>query len=190
MAISPIGFSPARNMLRVSSAEPAKKTGKFRNTNRRRVRDVTKVEKQHKKQPRLFRIRSVQMTARNQRHVAKHIQSQMLRSLSDWHGFIDSLPELEDLDDAYLFVLDSIHQSSYLYPKDIHKKLNDYLEKVALHVNSSRSLEVNASIVQLLITKDNVISNLMTLLNLCRQYEQRKLKLKNSNNDGTDGTEK
>lgn len=178
MAIAPINFAQTRYVQRVSATESSKKTTQFGQANSRRVRDVTKVEKQLKKQPRLFRIRAVQMTSRNQRHLARHIQAHMLRALSDWHGFIESLPEIDQLDDAYLFVLHSVYQSQHLYPKDVYKQLSGYFEKLALHFKNTPELEVNASVVQQLITKDNVISNLMAILNLCRRYDQRKVKLK------------
>ncbi|EKT64609.1 hypothetical protein [Providencia burhodogranariea] len=178
MAIAPINFAQTRYVQRVSATESSKKTGQFDQGKPRRVRDVTKVEKQLKKLPRLFRIRSVQMTSRNQRHLARHIQGHMLRALSDWHGFIESLPEIDQLDDAYLFVLHSVYQSQHLYPKDVYKQLSGYFEKLELHFKNTPELEVNASVVQQLITKDNVISNLMAILNLCRRYDQRKVKLK------------
>ncbi|EMA4781814.1 hypothetical protein U3C50_001528 [Providencia rettgeri] len=177
MAIAPI-LTQTRYVLRVSEVDSPKKTDEFGKTNARRVRDVTKVEKQLKKQPRLFRIRAVQMSGRNQRHLARHIQGHMLRALTDWHGFIDGLPEVEQLDDAYLFVLHSVYQSKHLYPKDVYNKLSSYFEKLEVCLDNMPELEANAQLAHQLLTKDNVISNLMAILNLCRRYEQRKIKLK------------
>ncbi|EKT60077.1 hypothetical protein [Providencia sneebia] len=127
------------------------------------------------------------MSSRNQRHLARHIQGHMLRALTDWHGFIESLPEIEQLDDAYLFVLHSVYQSQHLYPKDVYNKLSVYFEKMALHFKNTPELEVNSSLINKLITKDNVISNLMAILNLCRRYEQRKVKLKRRNKQSDNG---
>lgn len=178
MAIAPIIYSQSRFVQRVSSTESSNKPNQFGNMNSRKVRDITKVEKQQKKQPRLFRIRAVQMSSRNQRHLARHIQGHMLRALTDLHGFIESLPEIEQLDDAYLFVLHSVYQSQHLYPKDVYNKLSVYFKKMALHFKDSPEIEVNSSLINKLITKDNIISNLMAVLNLCRKYDQRKVKLK------------
>ncbi|OCQ52847.1 hypothetical protein Ppb6_01906 [Photorhabdus australis subsp. thailandensis] len=179
MAILPTSFSQFRGIRAISSPESPSRATEHKLNDKgkiRRVRDIKSAERLAKKRPKLFRIRSVQSTRRNQRDFARRVNGDLLRAISDWHGYVDQLPEPEELDDATLFVVQSAYHSRYLYPKDVYEKLSVYLEK--LEMNTDDLLEVDAELIQNLLARDNVISDLMTLLNLCRCYEKHKVRLK------------
>ncbi|MBW5812561.1 hypothetical protein H0I61_11330 [Yersinia kristensenii] len=175
MLIPQISFIQPRNVQRVSPAESAKKL-REKSSRLRRVRDIKSAGRLDQKRPRVFRIRSVQTAGRNQQNFARHLHGQFLRAISDWHGYCNQLPAPEALDDVNLFVIQSVYHSSYLYPKEVFQALNGYFDKVA--VTSDYLLEVDAMLIKKLMTKDNIITELMALLDICRSHEQHKVKLK------------
>ncbi|HHL2502290.1 TPA: hypothetical protein ACQ301_004420 [Yersinia enterocolitica] len=117
----------------------------------------------------------MQTVSRNQ-HFPRHLHGQFLRAMSDWHGYLDQLPGPEALDDSHLLVIQSVYHSSYLYPKEIYEALIGYFDKI--EVTPDYLLEVDATTIKKLMTKDNVITELMLLLDICRCFEQKKIKLK------------
>lgn len=183
MSISSISLPQQRFVQRVSSSEAVKKGGKFSHKVKRlRVRDVKKVAKQFKQNR--FSIRTVQMTARNQRHAASQIHYYIMMGIYHPLDFIDKLPPFERLDEAHIFVLHSIYKSPHLYSEEVYKKLSCYFEQLATHLDSEHHLKINAKTVQQLMVKENSILNLMTLLNVCRQFERGQLRFKeNISND-------
>lgn len=166
-----ISISIPQRAERVSDISPVKKArddGKFK-----RVRDVKHIEKRQRKYPRIFRVRRKAMTPQNQRHFAKLLNSYQLKALRDWQGFSESLPETERLNDAQVFILQTVQQSPHLYPDVVKRSLRKYSNQLAAFHDDN---EPSSEALQHLIAYDHYLAGLLSLLVLCRRYDRARKK--------------
>lgn len=134
----------------------------------KRVRDVRHIDKRQRKYPRIFRVRRREMTPQNQRQFVKLLNSYQLRALRDWQGFADALPSVESLSDAQLFVLQSVQQNPYLYPSS-EETLHQYKHVLATF---NDDFEPSSEALQQLVAYDHYLEGLLSMLVLCRSYDQ------------------
>ncbi|EKH9200316.1 hypothetical protein HJ107_23310 [Vibrio parahaemolyticus] len=154
----------AERVADVSPVKQARDDGKFK-----RVRDVKHIEKRQRKYPRIFRVRRKAMTPQNQRQFVKLLNSYQLRALRDWHGFSESLPDESSLNDAQVFILQTVQQSPHLYPVSVKKILGKYSNQL---VKTNDGNEPSSETLQQLVAYDHYLEGLLSLLVLCRRYDQ------------------
>ncbi|OOQ67606.1 hypothetical protein C1S86_23480 [Vibrio parahaemolyticus] len=177
-----ISISIPQRAERVSDISPVKKArddGKFK-----RVRDVKYIEKRQRKYPRIFRVRRKAMTPQNQRQFVKLLNSYQLRALRDWQGFFDSLPDAESLNDAQVFILQAVQHSQHLYPASVKKSLGKYSKQLA-KLNDDN--EPSSETLQQLVAYDHYLEGLLSLLVLCRRYDQANKKPQRCNDNHQEG---
>ncbi|HAS6480709.1 TPA: hypothetical protein GRR64_24455 [Vibrio parahaemolyticus] len=177
-----ISISISQRAERVADVSPVKQArddGKFK-----RVRDVKHIEKRQRKYPRIFRVRRKAMTPQNQRQFVKLLNSYQLRALRDWHGFSESLPDESSLNDAQVFILQAVQQSSHLYPTSVKKILEKYSKQLA---KLSDDNEPSSETLQQLVAYDHYLEGLLSLLVLCRRYDQASKKPQRCNDDHQEG---
>ena len=158
---------------RVHDVTPTKQTREESQT--KRVRDVKQAEKRTKKNPRLFRIRRKPMTPQQQRQFAKMLNSYQVKALRDWQGFSGALPDKAQLNDAQLFILQAANHCQHLYPASLRKKMKQYLESLG---ELGDEMEADSEALQQLVAYEHYLEGLLSMLVLCRKYDQRERKYK------------
>lgn len=135
----------------------------------KRVRDVKHIEKRQRKYPRIFRVQRKTMTTQNQRHFAKLLNGYQLKALHDWRSFAEQLPDSEHLNDAQVFILQSVLHSQSLYPVSVKKTLTKYSKVIG---KQSVDIEPSSKILQQLVAYEYYLEGLLSMLVLCRRYDQ------------------
>lgn len=178
-----ISISISQRTERVSDTAFGKRT--HGDNKLKRVRDVKHIDRRQRKYPRIFRVRRKEMTPQNQRQFVKLLNSYQLRALRDWQGFADALPSEELLSDAQLFVLQSVQQNPHLYPSSLKKTLHQYKQVLS---TLSDDIEPSSETLQQLVAYDHYLEGLLSMLVLCRSYDQTSQKARCHSNEHQEHT--
>ncbi|EEY72190.1 hypothetical protein VHA_001288 [Grimontia hollisae CIP 101886] len=140
----------------------------------KRVRDVKESEKQEKKRHRIFRIRKTPMTPQQQRQFARLLNSYQLRAMRDWYSFSSQI-DTNSLNDAQLWILLAANQSQHLYPKSVRKQIKQFLASANIDTAQLES-QPDSEAVQQLIAYEHYLEGLISMLVLCRRFDEREKK--------------
>lgn len=140
----------------------------------KRVRDVSGSEKQEKKRHRIFRIQKTPMTPQQQRQFARLLNSYQLRAMRDWYSFSSQI-DTNSLNDAQLWILQAANQSQHLYPKSVRKQIKQFLASANIDTAQLES-QPDSDAVQQLIAYEHYLEGLISMLVLCRRFDEREKK--------------
>ncbi len=94
------------------------------------------------------------------------------------------MPDAESLNDAQVFILQAVQHSQHLYPASVKKSLGKYSKQLA-KLNDDN--EPSSETLQQLVAYDHYLEGLLSLLVLCRRYDQANKKPQCGNDDHQEG---
>lgn len=154
-----------------------------------RVRELKDSAKKEKKKHKILRIKRQPMSHKQQRQFAKQLNSYQLKAMKDWYGFASTLQE-EHLNEAQKFILQSALETPHLYPDFLRAKIRDVLSEIA-DVNDLSPPEMDSETLQDLVAYEHYLEGLLSLLVLCRKFDEKQRKLKDEqDDDSSEGKEK
>ncbi|NUW68068.1 hypothetical protein [Vibrio coralliilyticus] len=132
-----------------------------------RVRDVKSFNQPGKKLPKFFRVQRKDLSEHQRRQVAKNFNYQLLTILKAKSPNDINLPNIQKLNKEDIWVFQAVKLCERLYPQGTRKKIKKYLSSI-----DDESGELTSEIVEQLVSYEECLEGMISLLLICRKFEQ------------------